>query len=81
MNNTQPIPTLHQILDSAIILDESLQKSIRQVRTLRILDTPGNPNSAIYTAAAALSQTIMAAITQTQTLKNLLTLGDKIAPR
>lgn len=80
MNNTQPIPTLHQILDSAIILDESLQKSIRQVRTLRILDTPGNANSAIYTAAAALSQTIMAAITQTQTLKNLLTLGDKIAP-
>ena len=75
MNHTQPLPTLHQLLDSAIKLDESLQRAIRQVRTLSLIDQPGNINSPVYTAMNALQHLLMSAISLTLTIAQLTKQG------
>ena len=75
MNSTQPLLSLHQLLDSAITLDESLQRAIRQVRTLNIIDLPGNPNSATYATVATLTHLLMACIALTVTVQLLTKQG------
>lgn len=75
MNSTQPLLSLHQLLDSAITLDESLQRAIRQIRTLNIIDLPGNPNSATYATVATLTHLLMACIALTVTVQLLTKQG------
>ena len=75
MNNLQPLQTLHQVLDTAIQLDESLQRAIRQVRTLSLIDTPGNPNSPAYIALNTLTHLLMACVSLTITIQLLTKQG------
>jgi hypothetical protein len=71
MNQLPHAPTLHQILDSTIRLDETLQKSIRQIRTIHPIDIPADLNSPTFTLTSALMHTLLTAIALCQTLKNL----------
>jgi len=75
MNNPTPLPTLHQLLDSAILLDESLQRAIRQVRTLALIDRPGDPTSPVFTAMASLLSLLTAATSLSATIALLTKQG------
>jgi len=75
MNHLQPLPTLHQLLDSAIKLDESLQRAIRLVRTMSLIDRPGDPNSPAYVALSSLLNLLMASVSLTVTLQLLTKQG------